>query len=74
MGKRKQVDSPYLLNLGERVYQSRTKRKLSQAALADFVGVNRASICKWEQGLYDLPFTKVLELCSVLEINPKELV
>ena len=74
MGKRKMTDSAHLLYFGERVYQSRTSRKWSQTVLADFAGVNRQTICDWEQGIYDIPLTKMLEICNILNINPKEIV
>lgn len=38
------------MELGERLYQLRRERRMSQEALADALGVSRQSVSKWENG------------------------
>lgn len=36
------------MSLGQRIYDYRTQKQLSQAALAELLNVSRQSISKWE--------------------------
>jgi len=60
-------------NFGRLLYEARSKRKWSQTVLADFAQVTRHSISEWETGRRDLPLTKAVEICKILNIDPREL-
>lgn len=38
------------LNISENIIRLRHERKLTQEQLADFIGVTKASVSKWETG------------------------
>lgn len=40
-----------LLNIGETLAFLRKEKKITQQELADFVGVTKASVSKWENGV-----------------------
>ena len=39
------------LNLSENIIRLRHEKKLTQEELADFMGVTKASVSKWEKGI-----------------------
>ncbi len=39
------------LNIGKCIIQERKERKITQQQLADYIGVSKASVSKWESGL-----------------------
>lgn len=62
------------MTLGERICRARSARNLSQAALAEALGVSRQSVSKWEtdQAVPDLD--KLVKLCELFDISLDELV
>ncbi|MDY2573339.1 MAG: XRE family transcriptional regulator [Fusobacterium necrophorum] len=59
------------MTLGERVKLKREKMNLSQEELAEKMGYkSKTSIHKIEQGITDLPLSKVSELAKVLKCTP----
>ncbi len=61
------------MNLGNRLYELRKKKNISQEEAAEKLGVTRQTISKWEtdQSLPD--FDKILPLCVLYEITTDEL-
>ena len=58
------------MTLGDRVKQKREEMGLSQEELADKMGYkSKTSIHKIEQGITDLPLSKVEELAKVLNVT-----
>lgn len=58
------------MTLGDRVKQKRENMGLSQEELADKMGYkSKTSIHKIEQGITDLPLSKVEELAKVLNVT-----
>ena len=55
------------MTFGERLYELRKNKNISQEELAELLDVSRQSISKWEQGisypsiLYLIPLTKILD-------------
>lgn len=61
------------MSLGNRLYELRKKKNISQEEAAEKLGVTRQTISKWEtdQSLPD--FDKILPLCVLYEITTDEL-
>ncbi len=62
------------MNLGERIYQLRTAKNLSQEDLADALEVSRQSVSKWETGGSVPELDKLVKLCDMFEVTMDELV
>ena len=61
-------------NLGNTICRLRRKKGVTQETLADFIGVTKASVSKWETGS-TLPDIQVLPLLAVFfEVTVDELV
>lgn len=52
-----------------RLKQARERRKLSQAALAEKVGVSREYIARLETGKHDPPLSRVEQLAKALRVK-----
>ena len=61
------------MNLGEKIYELRTKKNLSQGDLADKLDVSRQSVSKWENNTAVPDLDKLIKLCDVFEISLDEL-
>lgn len=61
------------MNLGEKIYELRTKKNLSQGDLADKLDVSRQSVSKWENNTAIPDLDKLIKLCDVFEISLDEL-
>ncbi len=61
------------MNLGERIYELRNEKNLSQGDLADRLDVSRQSISKWENNMAVPDLDKLIKLCDVFEISLDEL-
>lgn len=55
--------------VGERLYQSRFRKSMTQEELARAAGTNQAVVQKIENGKSLRP-RKIIELATVLEVNP----
>lgn len=61
------------MNLGERLYEMRKAKGLSQENVADILGVTRQTVSKWETNQTTPDFDKILPLCKLYEITTDEL-
>ncbi len=61
------------MNLGEKIYQLRTEKNLSQGDLADKLDVSRQSVSKWENNTAVPDLDKLIKLCDIFEISLDEL-
>lgn len=61
------------MNIGEKIYQLRTEKNLSQGDLADMLDVSRQSVSKWENNTAVPDLDKLIKLCDVFEISLDEL-
>ena len=59
--------------LGERIYEFRNERNLSQGDLADALDVSRQSVSKWENNMAVPDLDKLIKLCDIFEISLDEL-
>lgn len=62
------------MSLGERIYQYRTKKGLSQGDLAEKLNVSRQSISKWENNMAVPDLDKIIKLGEIFEVSLDELV
>lgn len=61
------------MNLGERIYELRNEKNLSQGDLADALDVSRQSVSKWENNMAVPDLEKLIKLCDIFEISLDEL-
>ena len=62
------------MNLGEKIYQLRTAKNLSQGDLAEALDVSRQSISKWETGSSVPELDKLIKLSEIFGVSLDELV
>lgn len=60
--------------LGERIYQCRVQKNLSQLDLADALEVSRQSVSKWENNACAPELDKLVKMCELFGVNLDELV
>ena len=61
------------MNLGERLFELRRNKNLTQDEVAEKLNVTRQTISKWETNQSTPDFDKILPLCELYEISPNEL-
>ena len=61
------------MSLGERLYELRKKKGLSQEEVADKLNVTRQSVSKWETDESKPDFDKIVPICELYEISTNEL-
>lgn len=61
------------MNLGNRLYELRKEKKISQEEAAEKLNVTRQTISKWETNQSQPDFDKILPLCKLYEISTEEL-
>jgi len=52
---------------------ARKKQKMTQKELADIIGYSESSICKYEQGLVEIPMVIIEKIASVLSVSSSDL-
>lgn len=61
------------MNLGEKLYELRRTKNLSQENVAEQLNVTRQTISKWETNQSTPDFDKIVPLCELYGITPNEL-
>lgn len=61
------------MNLGEKLFELRKEKNLSQEEVADKLNVTRQTVSKWETNQSTPDFDKIVPLCELFEINTEEL-
>lgn len=61
------------MNLGDKLYELRRKKNLTQDEVAEKLNVTRQTISKWETNLSTPDFDKIAPLCELYGITPNEL-
>ncbi len=61
------------MNLGEKLYELRKEKNLSQEEVADKLNVTRQTVSKWETNQSTPDFDKIVPLCELFEISTEEL-
>ncbi len=62
------------MNLGERIYELRSRAGLSQGELADGLGVSRQAVSKWENNSSVPDLDKLLKMSEIFSVSLDELV
>lgn len=60
------------MSIGEKIYELRKKKNMSQEELATVLNVSRQTISKWETGESNPDFDKIVPLCNFFEISTDE--
>lgn len=61
------------MNLGEKLYNLRKNKNLSQEEVADKLNVTRQSVSKWETGESKPDIDKIIPICELFDISTNEL-
>ena len=64
----------FFMSIGNKIYEMRIAKKLSQSDLADLLDVSRQSVSKWETDAAVPDLDKLVKLCDVFEITLDELI
>ena len=62
-----------LIKIGKFIADLRKEKKITQSELAEKLNITDRAVSKWERGLSLPDADKMLELCSILDINVNEL-
>lgn len=61
------------VTLSSTLRERRTVKELTQAELADRLGVTQSAVAQWERGRVTPSATRLRDLADVLEVAPAEL-
>lgn len=61
------------MNLGDKLFELRKAKNLTQDEVAEKLNVTRQTISKWETNQSAPDFDKIVPLCELYEISPNEL-
>ncbi len=61
------------MNIGEKLYELRKAKNLSQEEVAEKLNVTRQTVSKWETNQSTPDFDKILPLCDLFQISTEEL-
>ena len=61
------------MNLGERLFELRNAKNLTQDDMAEKLNVTRQTVSKWETNQSTPDFDKIMPLCELFEIGVEEL-
>ena len=61
------------MNLGEKLFELRRTKNLTQDDVAEKLNVTRQTVSKWETNQSTPDFDKILPLCELYGISPNEL-
>lgn len=61
------------MKLGEKLYELRKEKNLSQEEVANILNVSRQTVSKWETGGTTPDFDKIVPLCNLYGITTDEL-
>lgn len=61
------------MNIGEKLFELRKAKNLSQEEVADKLNVTRQTVSKWETNQSTPDFDKIIPLCELFEIGTEEL-
>lgn len=61
------------MNIGEKLFELRKSKNLSQEEVADKLNVTRQTVSKWETNQSTPDFDKIIPLCELFNISTEEL-
>ena len=56
-------------SIGERIYELRKQRNMSQGNLADELDVSRQTVSKWENNSSVPELEKIIRLCEIFKVS-----
>lgn len=59
--------------IGENLKQARKSKNLTQKQVAEILRMTQQQYSRFENGVFELNYTQIIELCTLLDINPNEL-
>lgn len=62
------------MNLGERLFELRKTKNLTQDEVAEKLNVTRQTVSKWETNQSSPDFDKIVPICELFEIGVEELI
>ena len=63
----------YKTIVGVNIKRFRKQKHITQKELAEKIGYSESSICKYEQGLTDIPNVVIISIAAALDITPSDL-
>jgi len=61
------------MTISERILKVLKERKMTQAEFAKQVGIAPSTICEWKKRKMNPGADKIMDICSVLQITPEQL-
>ena len=61
------------MNIGEKLFELRKAKNLSQEEVADKLNVTRQTVSKWETNQSTPDFDKIIPICELFKISTDEL-
>lgn len=55
--------------IGNKIYTLRKSKDLTQKEMCKKLKIRQSSFSRLESGHYDIPYTKLLKLCEILDIS-----
>ncbi len=59
--------------IGQNLKQARSVKNLTQKEVADRLYMNQQQYNRFENGIFELNYQQILNLCAILEITPNEI-
>ena len=59
----------FLMSLGNKIYELRTAKNMSQIELAEQLEVSRQAVSKWETDAATPDLDKLIKLCNLFEVS-----
>ena len=61
------------MTISERILKVLKERNMTQAQFAKLVGISPSTICEWKKRNMNPSADKIMDICSVLQITPEQL-
>lgn len=61
------------MTISERILKVLKERNMTQAQFAKLVGISPSTICEWKKRNINPSADKIMDICSVLQITPEQL-
>lgn len=55
--------------IGSKIYAARKNKNLNQEDICDMIDIRQSTFSRLESGQYDIPYTKLVKLCEILDIS-----
>lgn len=62
------------MSIGTRAFEARRNKNLKQSDVSKIIGIAQSSYSRFELGQYDMPISKIIKLCEILDISVAQLI